>query len=62
MTNLKEMNIKDTREMNGGSAYCKVCNYGRYSCLSDWKVMAHVAAKHPAQVLRGMGNLIMRIF
>ena len=62
MKNMNVMNEVETREANGGSAYCLVCGYGKYNNYSDWKVMAHIAAKHPADVLRGMGNLILRVF
>ena len=56
------MKNNETKEANGGSAYCLVCGYGRYANYSDWKVMGHIAAKHPAAVLRGMGSLIGKIF
>ena len=59
---LRKMNEQEKRQANGGSAYCKVCNYGRHANYSDWKVMAHIAARHPAAVLRGMGRLIGKIF
>ena len=59
---MKVMNEVEARKANGGSAYCLVCGYGKYANYSDWKVMAHIAAKHPAAVLRGMGQLIGQIF
>ena len=59
---MKKISVNETRSINGGSAYCKVCGYGRYNRYSDWKVMAHIAAKHPAAVLRGMGQLIGLVF
>lgn len=59
---MKNMEMNTTRTINAGGAYCKVCNYGRYTNYSDWKVMGHIAAKHPAAVLRGMGWLIGKVF
>ena len=59
---MKTMELNTTRTINAGGAYCTVCNYGRYTNYSDWKVMGHIAAKHPAAVLRGMGQLIKWIF
>ncbi len=59
---LKRMNEKEKRQANGGSAYCKVCGYGLYSKYSKSKVWSHIAIKHPAAVLRGMGQLIGSFF
>jgi hypothetical protein len=56
---LKKMNEQETRNVNGGSAYCLVCNYGKYANYSKAKVWSHIAVKHPAAVLRGMGRLIL---
>ena len=41
---MKTMELTTTRTINAGGAYCKVCNYGRYTNYSDWKVMGHIAA------------------
>ena len=54
MKNLKKMNEQETRKVNGGAPYCKVCGY---SNRSEWKVMGHIAATHPAAVLRTMWSL-----
>ena len=50
---LKKMNEKEMRNANGGS-YCKVCGYSNWN---EWKVMRHIASRHPAVVLRTMWNL-----
>ncbi|MDO4649868.1 MAG: hypothetical protein Q4B26_14600 [Eubacteriales bacterium] len=55
---LKKMNEQEKRQANGGGAYCKVCGYGYYNNYSKVKVWGHIVAKHPAAVLRGMGQLI----
>ena len=47
---LKKMNEKEMRNANGGS-YCKVCGYSNWN---EWKVMRHIASRHPAVVLRTM--------
>ena len=54
MKNLKKLNETATRNMNGGAPYCKVCGY---SNGSEWRVMGHIAATHPAAVLRTMWYL-----
>ena len=54
MKNLKKLNENETRTMNGGKPYCKVCGYSNWS---EWKVMGHIAAKHPTHVLRMMWAL-----
>ena len=55
MKNLKKMNEQETREMNGGAPYCKVCGY---SNRSEWNVMGHIAATHPSVVLRTFWSLL----
>lgn len=50
---LKKMDEKEMRMANGGS-YCKVCGYSNWN---EWKVMKHIAARHPAVVLRTMWRL-----
>ena len=50
---LKKMNEKEMRNANGGS-YCKICGYSNWN---EWKVMRHIASRHPAVVLRTMWNL-----
>ena len=50
---LKKMNEKEMRHATGGS-YCKVCGYSNWN---EWKVMRHIASRHPAVVLRTMWNL-----
>ena len=50
---MKKMNEKEMRNANGGS-YCKVCGYSNWN---EWKVMRHIASRHPAVVLRTMWNL-----
>lgn len=59
---MKKMNTRETRTVNGGGAYCKVCGYGSDFYCSDWKIMGHIAANHPAAVLKNMAYLIGKVF
>ena len=59
---MKNITKNEARKINGGSAYCKVCGYGWYNNYSRAKVAAHIVAKHPASVLRGMYYLIDMVF
>ena len=54
MEDLKKLNETETRRVYGGKPYCKVCGYSNWS---EWKVMGHIAAKHPTRVLRMMWHL-----
>ena len=60
--NMKNITTSEARKINGGSAYCLVCGYGYYNNYSDWKVMAHIASRHPGRVARGMAVLIGKVF
>ena len=59
---MKKINTNEARKINGGGAYCKVCGYGWYNNYSRAKVAAHIVAKHPTSVLRGMYYLIDMVF
>ena len=59
---MKNITKNEARKIIGGSAYCLVCGYGYYNNYSDWKVMAHIASRHPGRVARGMAVLIGKVF
>ena len=59
---MKNITTSEARKINGGSAYCLVCGYGYYNNYSDWKVMAHIASRHPGRVAWGMAVLIGKVF
>ena len=46
MMNLKHLETEDSRTINGGGAYCRVCGYGNRSYKSKLDVARHILRNH----------------
>ena len=49
MKNLKKLNENETRNINGGGSYCKICGYGNNTYKSWSNVATHVLRNHLRQ-------------
>lgn len=49
MKNLKKLNENETRNINGGGNYCKICGYGNNTYKSWSNVASHILRNHLRQ-------------
>ena len=43
---MKKLNLYETRVLNGGGAYCKICGYGNDTYRSKLNVAGHILKNH----------------
>ena len=59
MKKMNRLTEIETRRINGGRYYCKVC--GKTS-NSQWTILSHVATRHIGAWTSNMFKLIMKVF
>lgn len=61
MKNLKKLNENETRNINGGGSYCKICGYGNNTYKSWSNVATHVLRNHLRAVCRNLCKEYMEV-